>query len=225
MLLLVGDTAGSEGEALERCLSFTFTGQKLFVAGNHELWTAGDDSYRVFTEELPRRVRALGWQWLEGEPAVFGDVGIVGTVGWYDYAFARPEPGSRGGSTRRKFHPERPSGSPSSLRCSTEPTTSRQPRERSTHAGTTAGSSNSLAAMSSFSVSGSTSCTAHSRPSGPASACSSASHHVPFEQLLPPRPSAAGISRGRTWAVQRSVKSFSSSPTSRTSSAGTAISR
>ena len=56
VLLLVGDTAAADGDALEQCLArFTFTGPKLFVAGNHELWTHGDDSYRLFREELPRR--------------------------------------------------------------------------------------------------------------------------------------------------------------------------
>src|SRR5436190_20249004 len=69
VLLIVGDTAAAEGDALERCLSrFTFAGPKLFVAGNHELWTRGDDSYHLFHVGLPERVRALGWQWLEREP-------------------------------------------------------------------------------------------------------------------------------------------------------------
>ena len=91
VLLVVGDTASSEGDSLERCLSrFQFDGPKLIVAGNHDLWTHESDSYRVFTEDLPRRVRALGWQWLEEDPFISGDVGIVGTVGWYDYAFAWP---------------------------------------------------------------------------------------------------------------------------------------
>ena len=57
VLLVVGDTAVADGDALEQCLSpFSFAGPKLFVAGNHELWTHGDDSYAIFTEELPRRV-------------------------------------------------------------------------------------------------------------------------------------------------------------------------
>jgi 3',5'-cyclic AMP phosphodiesterase CpdA len=93
VLLLVGDTAVADGDSLERCLSrFRFAGPRLFVAGNHELWTHGPDSHRVFTEDLPRRVRELGWQWLQDEPYVGtgenGDVAIVGSVGWYDYSFA-----------------------------------------------------------------------------------------------------------------------------------------
>jgi predicted phosphodiesterase len=94
-LLLVGDTAGSDGDALERCLSsFSFAGPKLFVAGNHELWTSGSDSYSIFTKSLPDRVRKLGWHWLQSEPFVLNDarghVGIVGSIGWYDYSFAWP---------------------------------------------------------------------------------------------------------------------------------------
>ena len=92
VLVVIGDTATHEGDALEQCLSrFNFKGPKLIVAGNHELWTHGDDSYALFTDELPRRCRALGWQWLETEPFVSAgdDLAIVGTVGWYDYSFAQ----------------------------------------------------------------------------------------------------------------------------------------
>ena len=38
VLVVIGDTAVADGDALETCLSrFTFTGPKLIVAGNHEL--------------------------------------------------------------------------------------------------------------------------------------------------------------------------------------------
>ena len=53
VLMLVGDTCVPEGDGLERCLSrILFKGPKLFVAGNHELWTSGQDSYAIFKEEL-----------------------------------------------------------------------------------------------------------------------------------------------------------------------------
>jgi 3',5'-cyclic AMP phosphodiesterase CpdA len=90
VLLVVGDTAVADGDELELCLSrFEFRGPKLFVAGNHELWTNRQDSYSIFHEELPRRVRELGWRWLETEPFVADEATIVGSVGWYDYSFAR----------------------------------------------------------------------------------------------------------------------------------------
>jgi 3',5'-cyclic AMP phosphodiesterase CpdA len=91
VLVVIGDTAVADGDWLEQCLSrFQFAGPKLFVAGNHELWTHGPDSYSLFTEELPRRVRNLGWRWLETEPFITPDLAIVGSIGWYDYSFAEP---------------------------------------------------------------------------------------------------------------------------------------
>ena len=92
-LLLIGDAASFDGPALEQCLArFRFAGPKLFVAGNHELWTtARDDSHVLYTTELPRRIREIGWTWVEDEPFVSGKVGIVGSIGWYDYSFAQPE--------------------------------------------------------------------------------------------------------------------------------------
>jgi predicted phosphohydrolase len=89
VLLLVGDTATADESQLERALErVTFTGPKLFLCGNHELWTRRDNSYAIFTDELPRRLRAFGWHWLETDPFVADGVAIVGTVGWYDYSFA-----------------------------------------------------------------------------------------------------------------------------------------
>jgi Icc-related predicted phosphoesterase len=89
VLLVVGDTAVAEGESLEQCLSrFRFSGPKLFVPGNHELWTTAGDSGAILRDVLPRRVRELGWHWLQGDPLRVGDVGFAGSVGWYDYAFA-----------------------------------------------------------------------------------------------------------------------------------------
>lgn len=92
VLLLVGDTAVADGESLEDCLGrFNFSGPKLFVPGNHELWTNRPSSYAILLEELPRRVRAMGWQWLSADPFVAGKIAIVGSLGWYDYSFARAE--------------------------------------------------------------------------------------------------------------------------------------
>ena len=89
VLLVVGDTATADGQALEECLCcFTFTGPKLFVAGNHELWTRQAGSRELMSRVLPQRVTAAGWHWLEGHPLRLGSVAFVGTIGWYDYSFA-----------------------------------------------------------------------------------------------------------------------------------------
>lgn len=95
VLLLIGDTAPAATEHLERCLDrfSAFHGAKLFVAGNHELWTHDPDSYQLFREELPRRIRSLGWHWLEGNPFTGTDTAIVGSIGWYDYSFAQEDLG------------------------------------------------------------------------------------------------------------------------------------
>jgi 3',5'-cyclic AMP phosphodiesterase CpdA len=90
-ILLAGDTAIADGDDLETCLArFTTRGPKLFLCGNHELWTRQADSHHLFTHDLPRRIQALGWQWLETTPFMARAFAIVGTIGWYDYSFASP---------------------------------------------------------------------------------------------------------------------------------------
>jgi hypothetical protein len=90
VLVLIGDTAVVADGALEACLSrFDFSGTKLFVPGNHELWTRASDSYDLFTQVLPQRVQALGWHWLQAKPFIADEVAIVGSLGWYDYSFAQ----------------------------------------------------------------------------------------------------------------------------------------
>ncbi len=97
-ILLIGDTAVADGDSLDRCLGrFRFTGPRLFVPGNHELWTSRDDSYRLFREELPRRIREAGWRWLQDDPFVAplkpggAHIAVVGSIGWYDYSFAHQD--------------------------------------------------------------------------------------------------------------------------------------
>jgi 3',5'-cyclic AMP phosphodiesterase CpdA len=90
-VLVVGDAAVADESWLERCLSmFRFDGPRLFVPGNHEYWTKRELDFDQTEAELIDRVRKLGWRWLPEEPAVIGDVAIVGSVGWYDYSFAEP---------------------------------------------------------------------------------------------------------------------------------------
>ncbi len=106
VLVVIGDAAASAGDAMERCLSrFTHPGPKLFVPGNHELWTTEPDSYALLLVQLPARVRSLGWHWLQDEPFIADDVGIVGTIGWYDYSFAQPALGIPRRFYERKVSP------------------------------------------------------------------------------------------------------------------------
>ncbi len=91
-LLLVGDAATSDGHALEKALSlFVDDGRpRLFVPGNHEMWSRIDktDVHELLKRELPRRVRDCGWHWLPGNPFRRGKMAVVGSLGWYDYGFA-----------------------------------------------------------------------------------------------------------------------------------------
>jgi predicted phosphodiesterase len=109
VLLLVGDTGVADGDCLEECLGlFDFAGPKLFVPGNHELWTTGASatgSYEILTSTLPRRVREAGWHWLQGEPLRLGDIGFAGSIGWYDYTFAPPGLGIPRRFYERKISP------------------------------------------------------------------------------------------------------------------------
>jgi predicted phosphodiesterase len=89
VLLVIGDVGNGDEDWLEKGLSaIAFDGPRLFVPGNHELWTRRGASLPLLNEELPRRVRSLGWRWLPGEPFTEAGLAIVGSLGWYDYRFA-----------------------------------------------------------------------------------------------------------------------------------------
>lgn len=90
-LVLVGDTAGADPGPLSDCLRLFdgFEGLKLLVPGNHCLWCRdGEDSLFRYHTLLPRVAAEAGFTVLDHEPAVIGDVGLVGSIGWYDYSFA-----------------------------------------------------------------------------------------------------------------------------------------
>lgn len=66
-----------------------FQGPKLFVSGNHELWSKERNTRELYEEELPTLVRSAGFHPLEMDgPFFHEDVAFVGTLGWYDYKFA-----------------------------------------------------------------------------------------------------------------------------------------
>lgn len=91
VLLVVGDTATSRADALERGLSaFTHPGPKLMTLGNHELWSADIDTLELYERILPARIAAVGggWHCLDVTPVVIDGIGFSGGVGWYDYSFA-----------------------------------------------------------------------------------------------------------------------------------------
>lgn len=92
-LLILGDAAGQDVSILSECLRLfdRFEGRKFFVPGNHDIWTLpGGCSLVRYEQTLPEVCAQAGFHMLDLEPVVLEGVGLVGSMGWYDYAF-RPE--------------------------------------------------------------------------------------------------------------------------------------
>jgi hypothetical protein len=90
-LVLVGDTAGADLGPLRECLGLfeRFAGRRLLVPGNHCLWCRqGEDSLHRYETVLPAVAEEMGFSVLDHQPLAAGPVGLVGSVGWYDYSFA-----------------------------------------------------------------------------------------------------------------------------------------
>lgn len=90
VLVVLGDVGGRRLEHLANALSLfdDFRGHKLFVAGNHDLWTwPAGDSLKRYETEIAGACAELGWHYLDVEPAVIEGVGFVGNIGWYDHSF------------------------------------------------------------------------------------------------------------------------------------------
>ncbi len=58
------------------------------LSGNHDLYRAELDSRHLWEQALPAVAVSEGFRWLEEECFVAGEVGICGTMGWYDYSSA-----------------------------------------------------------------------------------------------------------------------------------------
>jgi len=89
-LVLVGDTAGADPEPMRECLRLfrRFPGRKLLVPGNHCLWSRqGADALVLYEEVLPDLAAGEGFAVLDHEPVALGGLGLVGSIGWYDYSF------------------------------------------------------------------------------------------------------------------------------------------
>ncbi len=91
VLVLVGDTAGCQLELLRQALALFagFDGRKLLVAGNHCLWCRdGESSLDRYERMLPDVAAECGFEMLDRKAVAMNGVGLVGSVGWYDYSFA-----------------------------------------------------------------------------------------------------------------------------------------
>ena len=89
VLIVAGDLCGPDLSVLDDCLLLfrDFNGRKLMVAGNHDLWSAHADSFDRFEHRIPRIAADRGFTCLDAAPAIVGDVGFAGTIGWYDYSY------------------------------------------------------------------------------------------------------------------------------------------
>jgi predicted phosphohydrolase len=99
-VIVVAGDAGNTIETLEETLSL-FEGvdaRKFFVTGNHDVWIESEedaliDSRTKYARKIPDACGRCGFHDLGREPVVIGDVGFVGSLGWYDYSFADPRLG------------------------------------------------------------------------------------------------------------------------------------
>ena len=90
-LLISGDIATSPVVWLKTLLALRTAAPVLIVvAGNHDVWTTreaaekGLDSWARLDVVLPALCKEAGAILLDSGPTVVGDVGIAGSLGWYD---------------------------------------------------------------------------------------------------------------------------------------------
>lgn len=90
-LVLAGDFVADGtvdlGEAL--ALFAEYSGPKLMVAGNHDLWQQHPpfDTWTRYRDTIASTAEQHGFHYLDRAPLVVGDTGFVGGMGWYDYGF------------------------------------------------------------------------------------------------------------------------------------------
>ena len=89
VLVVAGDVT-ADLDTLERALAGLRGAARraVFVPGNHDLWCRrGTPSSRErYDVEIPRRVRAAGFDPLGHEPVAIDGVTFAGVTGWYDYS-------------------------------------------------------------------------------------------------------------------------------------------
>jgi len=90
VLVLVGDTAGARHEPLKECLGLfaAFGGRKFLVPGNHCLWCLpGEDSIQRYERIVPALAGEMGFAVLDHHPTILDGVGLIGSIGWYDFSY------------------------------------------------------------------------------------------------------------------------------------------
>ena len=107
-LVLVGDTAGADLEHHARALDLfeNFAGRKFIVPGNHCLWCeSGQTAIERYEKLLPALALEHGFEVLDHNPVVIDGVGLIGSIGWYDYSMRDAELGIALDFYREKISP------------------------------------------------------------------------------------------------------------------------
>jgi predicted phosphohydrolase len=87
--------AGDVGHPLtnfERGLALfsRLTCPRLALAGNHDVWSGEHDSQALWDHLLQEAAQRAGFVWLDRQNVRLGNLGICGTLGWYDYSAREP---------------------------------------------------------------------------------------------------------------------------------------
>ena len=96
VLVIAGDVSDDIGELGDTLEQFAgLAAQCLFVPGNHDIWlrphverTPDLDSTTKYDIHLAARVIDAGFNAVWKAPCIVDETAFVGTMGWYDYAFA-----------------------------------------------------------------------------------------------------------------------------------------
>lgn len=92
VLVIAGDVSGGITLATDCLQQFReFAQGKYIIAGNHDLWTESGDSFEVYSLLFPKLAEQCGFHSLDQRPAILGDIGLVGTIGWYDYSLRQED--------------------------------------------------------------------------------------------------------------------------------------
>ena len=94
-LVIAGDAANSLYRLDAALSAFDAVGcRRFFVPGNHDLWAEshravrkGKDSSFKHDEAVPAVCKKRGFEFLPGAPTILDGLGLVGSLGWYDFSF------------------------------------------------------------------------------------------------------------------------------------------
>ena len=92
VLIIIGDTFAFKSELLNECLRLfdNFKGDKLLVAGNHDLWTNDNNSLVIYNKILSQIAKQNHFHFLDQKPFIKNKIGFIGSIGWYDFSFYDP---------------------------------------------------------------------------------------------------------------------------------------